>query len=67
MKTVLLEIEVPSSDCCWDNEPPFEICKYFDNEGGHPTCDLKLGELKRSDDSIGILKCLECLLSKDKK
>ena len=36
-KTVNLPIQVPDSDYCWDGKV---CCGYFDNEGGHPTCDL---------------------------
>lgn len=42
-KTVLLPIKVPTGDFCWDQSVS---CDYFDNEGGHPSCDLKLGDLK---------------------
>jgi hypothetical protein len=36
-KMVLLPIEVPNNDYCWDGETP---CPQFDNEGGHPDCSL---------------------------
>ena len=37
MKTVYMPIVVPDNNFCWDGKAP---CRYFDNEGGHPTCDL---------------------------
>ena len=40
-KTVLMPIEVPVGDFCWkccgDDSV---ICQHFDNEGGHPHCEL---------------------------
>jgi hypothetical protein len=57
--TVLLPIEVPVGDRCWNHEPPYEICAYFDNEGGHPTCDLNLGPLQY--EKGGVKKCATCL------
>jgi hypothetical protein len=36
-KKVLLPIEVPVGDYCWDWKMP---CTHFSNEGGHPVCDL---------------------------
>jgi hypothetical protein len=38
-KTVLISVEVSSSNFCWDGRAP---CPHFDNEGGHPSCDLEL-------------------------
>ena len=40
-KIVLLPIEVPESNYCWGEE---SICMFFDNEGGHPTCKLNVGD-----------------------
>jgi hypothetical protein len=42
-KKVLLPITVSASDYCWDH---ICICPSFDNEGGHPTCSLYLGNIK---------------------
>ena len=36
-KTVLMPIEVPIGDHCWDGRT---CCEYFDNEGGHGNCRL---------------------------
>jgi hypothetical protein len=41
-KTVMLPIRVPDNDYCWDGMTP---CSYFDNEGGHATCDLNIGTI----------------------
>jgi hypothetical protein len=54
-KIVYLEIEVPKSNYCWDGKT---VCHYFDNTGGHGTCELKIGNIK--SDSIGYLKPIEC-------
>jgi hypothetical protein len=35
---VLLPIVVPIGNYCWDAT----VCPHFNNEGGHPKCDLKL-------------------------
>jgi hypothetical protein len=43
MKTVYLEIEVPSSDYCFNGR---ECCPYFDNEGGHGKCELHIGSIE---------------------
>jgi len=49
-KTVLLPIEVPDNDYCWDYTTP---CTYFSNEGGYPVCDLRIGwDLKFSDNGV---------------
>ena len=39
MKTIQIPIQVPSGDYCC-NGPDLEICEHFDNEGGHPKCEL---------------------------
>lgn len=38
-KRVLLPIVVPNNEHCWDGNTP---CEHFDNEGGHPKCELNL-------------------------
>ena len=43
-KTVLIPVEVCVGDFCAGG-PDWRICTYFDNQGGHPTCDKKLGTL----------------------
>lgn len=63
MKTVCLPLRVPTGKFCWEYGAPFVICGNFDNEGGHSTCDLNIGDPK--DDLIGVLKPKECLLLKD--
>ena len=42
-KTVLMPIVVPAGDYCWNGE---QLCEHFDNEGGHPTCEIKSSDLK---------------------
>lgn len=39
MKIVNYPITVTSGDFCW-NYTPTDICGFFDNEGGHSTCEL---------------------------
>ena len=36
-KTVLLPIMVSVGDYCWGDQ---RICGHFDNEGGHPYCQM---------------------------
>ena len=38
-KTVLMPIDVSSSNFCWDTRV---ACPHFENEGGHPNCNLDL-------------------------
>jgi len=40
-KQVLLPIQVCQGDFCVGG-PLNRICTHFDNEGGHPTCDLNI-------------------------
>ena len=58
MKTVLLQIEVPERDFCWEHTPPFRICEHFNNDGGHDTCAF--GFLLSKKDKDGVYKPLEC-------
>ena len=46
MKTVCLPLRVPTGKFCWEYGAPFVICGNFDNEGGHSTCDLNIGDPK---------------------
>ena len=39
-----MPIEVPDNHYCWDGKTP---CQFFDNYGGHGSCDLKLGSPDR--------------------
>lgn len=39
-KEVILKIEVPNTQYCWDG---LNLCEHFDNEGGHGSCDLNIG------------------------
>jgi len=40
MKTIIsIKVSVPVGDYCV-NHDDHSICEYFDNEGGHPTCDI---------------------------
>jgi hypothetical protein len=36
-KTVLMPIQTPDNDYCWDGKTP---CEHFDSTGGHPTCEM---------------------------
>ena len=57
-KKVLMLITVSNTDYCWDH---MRICGHFDNEGGHPRCDLHVDLLEY--DKEGLVpkprKCLE--------
>jgi len=59
-KVVLLPIKVPAGKFCWDYNEKFIICRYFDNEGGCPTCALRLGDLGY-EEPFGVLKPEKCL------
>ncbi len=58
-KTVLIPIQVTYGDYCWGG-PDNRICGHFNNEGGHPTCVLKIGTLK-SDKEGYVPKPSECM------
>lgn len=58
-KIVLYRIKVPVGKYCWEHLSPYEICEYYDNEGGYSTCDLGFRELNDTDK--GVLKPQECL------
>ena len=58
-KKVLMPITVPDGIYCW-NHITEEICYYFDNEGGHPSCDLGLHIFGNSD-KFGCKKNKKCL------
>lgn len=59
-KTVALPIEVPDGDYCYETTP-FCCCRYFDNEGGHPTCRLNIADLEYNPSNIrGQLKPDAC-------
>lgn len=57
---VLMPIKVPVCDHCWDGN---NICGHFDNEGGHPTCNLDLGDGLKYNAKTGLVakppRCLE--------
>lgn len=48
-KVISLPIVVPSGEFCWNGNS--EICSYFDNEGGFPSCCLNLGFLRYDKDN----------------
>lgn len=56
-KKVLMPIEVPVTDFCWDHITP---CNWFNNEGGYPTCDLYVGHLRYNKEGH-VRKPDECL------
>ena len=66
-KIVCFPIRVPSGPLCWDWLFNGEVCEHFDNEGGHPTCQLKLGSLWDNRTKDGIRKAKECLWLKEQK
>jgi len=47
---VSLPIEVPNSQYCWDGKV---VCEHFDNEGGHGTCEMRLGPPVRTNEGYG--------------
>ena len=50
--TVLLEIEVPEGDFCWDG---ITGCGFYDCEGGNSSCNLKLSyHLFDEDDGLRV-------------
>lgn len=68
-KTVLLPITVSASSYCWGPGvgAPNEIgsmytniCPHFDNEGGHPYCEMGLDQLKYTPEGF-VLKPAKCL------
>lgn len=65
-KRVLLPIVVPSRDYCWEYNPPFAICAYFDNTGGHVSCALGFREQKDRPPH-GTLKDPKCKLLQEEE
>ena len=64
---VLMPIEVPTGDYCW-NFDRNQVCEHFDNTGGHATCDLDFFINDRKRDNIyGVPKPAECLQLKEDK
>lgn len=57
-KIVSFPIEVPVGPHCCQNSMPYEICSYYDSEGGHSTCDLGFYDLE--DTKEGVLKADKC-------
>ena len=58
-KTVLYPIEVPDGDHCWVSSAfPTPICKFFNNEGGLPSCELGFYPVIATSD--GIVKAPKC-------
>jgi hypothetical protein len=63
-KTVLLPIEVPEGDYCWDLLGDRSICEYFDNWGGSPSCKFEYfwgTSLEYDKEGRGVRKPKECL------
>ena len=66
-KIVLLPIEVPTGDYCWGySKGSWKICDRFSNEGGHPICELNLGDLEYTEGGI-VLKPKRCIKLKEVK
>ena len=57
IKEVVLPIKVPSGKYCWEHHIS-GTCNYFDNEGGHSSCELKFHCQK--DTKQGVLKDPAC-------
>ncbi len=66
-KIVLYPIEVPDGKYCWDHTGTFEICEFFDSEGGHSHCLLNFWEQRDAKDGKGILKPKECYCLQEKE
>lgn len=63
-KTVLYPISVPNGDYCWTYDGTEYTCSYFDNEGGHNTCELRFdNDCKKHKD--GVIKAIECSALKE--
>ena len=56
-KIVNYPIKVPDSDYCWDSKT---ICQFYDNEGGHSSCDLYFFGLKDERKTGYVLKAPKC-------
>ncbi len=56
-KTVLMPIKVPVGNYCRGDK---RICDHFDNEGGHPTCDLNFRDIKYDRKTGYVPKPTEC-------
>lgn len=62
-KTVLMPVSVSYGDFCFGDG---RVCGYFDNTGGHRTCDLFFYPLKR-DKEGRVMKPEECRNLKEVK
>lgn len=62
MMIVNFPITVPSGVHCWEYGGRREICEHFDNEGGHPHCELGfyLG-ISCDGDKAGVRKSSQCV------
>ncbi len=61
-KEVVWPIEVPAGKYCWEYLTTGS-CDFFDNEGGHETCELKFWDQKRT--KKGVIKDPKCATLKD--
>ena len=61
-KTVNYPIEVPRGDYCWCWDGT-RLCQFFDNEGGHVSCELGFYNSER--DVNGIIKAANCFILKE--
>ncbi len=61
MKEVNFKIKVPNDNYCFNNK---ECCYYFDNTGGHGTCDLNIGGTIEYNNG-SYLKSKECIELKE--
>lgn len=58
-KTVLLPINLPKGDYCWDYSKN-GTCDFFDNEGGTPSCELQPYFFTPKNSKNGVLKDPDC-------
>ena len=56
---VLLPVEVPVGEFCWDRSTGGTVCEHFDNEGGHSRCTL-MSSWYVIDSDEGVFKAPEC-------
>lgn len=63
-KVVNYPIRVPCGDYCWQGGAG-PICGFFDNTGGHPTCELNFPDLKITEK--GYKKSKKCRDLKERK
>ena len=61
-KIVMLPLEVPDNDYCWDGHDP---CQYFDNYGGYGICSMGIPIPLKTALDVPCPKPKECLNLKE--